>query len=82
MEEDPLNLQGGGPPQQRVFRNSQQVPPTTSPASHHLSLTPLHLPQPQPQYQAPYGQQAAYSQRDLAGYSFQNINGQYINTGK
>lgn len=27
MEEEPLNLQqGAGPPQQRVFRNSQQVP--------------------------------------------------------
>ena len=44
------------------------------------SLTPP--PQPQPAYQPPSYPASAYSNRDLAGYSFQNINGQYINTGK
>merc|ERR1719474_402593 len=47
VEPDPISV-GGGPPQSRIFRNTQQLP---------------------------------QNQGDL-GYSFQNINGQYINTGK
>ena len=64
VEADPLSLQSAGPPQTRIFRNSQQAPQQTY----------------QPQQQAAYP--ATYDHRDLAGYSFQNINGQYINTGK
>ena len=64
MEADPLSLQSAGPPQTRIFRNSQQAPQQAY----------------QPQQQAAYP--ATYDHRDLAGYSFQNINGQYINTGK
>lgn len=64
VEADPLSLQSAGPPQTRIFRNSQQAPQQAY----------------QPQQQAAYP--ATYDHRDLAGYSFQNINGQYINTGK
>ena len=65
VEADPLSLQSAGPPQTRIFRNSQQPAPQQA---------------YQPQQQAAYP--ATYDHRDLAGYSFQNINGQYINTGK
>ena len=67
VEADPLSLQSAGPPQTRIFRNSQQPQPQPQQAY-------------QPQQQAAYP--ATYDHRDLAGYSFQNINGQYINTGK
>ena len=66
VEADPLSLQSAGPPQTRIFRNSQQQ---QAPQQAY-----------QPQQQAAYP--ATYDHRDLAGYSFQNINGQYINTGK
>jgi len=66
VEADPLSLQSAGPPQTRIFRNSQQAPQQQKAY--------------QPQQQAAYP--ATYDHRDLAGYSFQNINGQYINTGK
>ena len=63
VEPDPISV-GGGPPQSRIFRNTQQLPQNQNP----YGVTPSYPPS---QYQNP----------DL-GYSFQNINGQYINTGK
>ena len=61
VEPDPISV-GGGPPQSRIFRNTQQQ-------------------LPQNQYVTPSYPPSQYQNQDL-GYSFQNINGQYINTGK
>jgi len=60
VEPDPITV-GGGPPQSRIFRNTQHLP--------------------QNQYVTPSYSPSHYQNQDL-GYSFQNINGQYINTGK
>ena len=64
VEPDPISV-GGGPPQSRIFRNTQQLP-------QNQYVPPSY---PNNQYQN-------QNQNQDLGYSFQNINGQYINTGK
>jgi len=67
VDPQPVSVGNGGPPQNRIFRNASPAP--LPPQSPNVPYVPPSYP-------------AGHYDHHEHGYSFQTINGQYVNTGK